>query len=189
MTRNRLGGNDASASSLTGESRKKTKTKKNRSKGFQRLELQKANDEDMMRQMRQMSSPTKLGAFFSSFSVPTEFASWSWLQVFRLADMTRSGDLNLEEPVRTASGGKCYSKNVWEKPWQNMTKQPKMVEKRQKPASCFFSRQKRVDEKQQTYFRNTGDFWEGKNCRNSFGAGARNLYPGMPRSLFRRTCV
>ena len=29
-------------------------------------------------------------------------------------------------------------KNMREKPWQNMTKQPKMVEKRQKPASCFF---------------------------------------------------
>ena len=58
-----------------------------------------------------------------------------------------------------------------------------------KASKLFFSRQKRVDEKQQTYFRNTGDFWEGKNCRNSFGAGARNLYPGMPRSLFRRTCV
>ena len=50
-----------------------------------------------------------------------------------------------------------------------------------KASKLFFSRQ--------TYVRNTGDFWEGKNCRNSFGAGARNLYPGMPRSLFRRTCV
>lgn len=86
--------------------------------------------------MRQMSSPTKLGVFFSSFSVPTEF------QLELVAGLPPG---RYDSKWRFGLGGASSNsqwwenvKNMRENPWQNMTKQPKMVEKRQKPASCFF---------------------------------------------------
>jgi len=83
-----------------------------------------------------MSSPTKLGVFFLIFGSN---------RVRQLELVAGLPPGRYDSKWRFGLGGASSNsqwwenvKNMREKPWQNMTKQPKMVEKRQSQQAVFF---------------------------------------------------